>query len=186
MQAKTREKNATHSDDLAADPVPGRVRRTIFAGAVFALILAVGATIALGVRADSRTDRLRQDESSRAAAIQRAEQGMRLLIGIDGATGKDNLDKLSKWATGEFADQLETLSETVVGVLAQGEVASQGDVAAVGLEGLRGGQAKVLLAATALVSNSELPDGELRTYRVVTTLNRVDDEWKIVEVEFLG
>jgi Mce-associated membrane protein len=187
MQSKVREPDVGREDEAVDDRPGSRGRDSWVLRAVLVLlVVAVGAVVALGVRADGRADRLEQGEQQREAAAVRAEEGMRLLVGIDGASGDENLAELATWATGDFAAQLETLADTVAGVLAQGEVVSKGDVAAVGVERLRGERATVLVAATALVTNSELPNGELRTYRMVVTLDRVDDDWKIAEVEFLG
>lgn len=196
MSLKTRDPLPTDNEDTdtgdsSADRSAGdRVRwRVLLRPSFLVLAVLVGLVAAVGLaglRAQQQVGDHRAAERAMAAAADRAEEGMRLLVGIDGQSSASNLDQLSRWAADDFAEQLTTLAATVTGVLAQGDVVSKGDVTAVGVEGTRADRATVLVAATALVTNSELPDGELRTYRMAVTLRLDEDDWKITEVEFLG
>lgn len=166
---------------------PGRLRALVLA----ALVLV--AAVAIAVRAwtwQADADDLAQARTDRAAAVAVAERAAGLLVQLDGETGADTLAELRGLATGDFATQVDTLADTVAGVLAQGRVSSQGEVAAAAVESAEPGRATVLIAATALVSNTELPDGELRTFRMAVEVARVagdpDGAWQVSDVEFLG
>ena len=127
--------------------------------------------------------------NSLSEELQRFSRSTGAGVWTGAGTGAATLEKLRAMATGDFADQVDTLSSTVAGVLKQGEVASSGTITSVGVEKLEGSRATVLIAATSLVTNSELPQGELRTFRMAVGLVRTgaaSGGWKVDDVEFLG
>lgn len=179
----------TEASALEAPPpsesMPARRSRWVAALVVVGL-LAAAALAGWGWRQEQQADDLAALRAERQTVRTTASDAAELLLGLDAATGAATLEKLRAMATGGFADQVDTLSSTVAGVLKQGDVASQGTVASAAVEKLDASRATVLIAATSLVSNSELPQGELRTFRLAVGLVRAGEVWKVDDVEFLG
>lgn len=153
---------------------------------VAALVAGIVAALVVGFGWRNDASKLRDNRASAAQAEKAAVIAARLLLGLNQSSGPDTLAKLKASATGDFAEQVTLLSDTVSGVLRAGQVQSQGNVAASGVEKSSAKEATVLLAATALVSNSELPNGELRTFRMVAHMTKVGDTWKVSGMDFLS
>lgn len=159
------------------------------AAALLGIAVAVVLIAAVGVRAwtwQADADDLAAERADRAAALEVGERAARLLVALDAETGAATLAELRQLATGGFATEVDTLADTVAGVLAQGAVSSQGEVAAAAVESAEPDRATVLIAATSLVTNTELPDGELRTFRMAIQVAQVDGAWLVSDVEFLA
>lgn len=166
--------------------VPSARPSRLLAAAVVVALLISAAIAGWGWREHGRADDLAGLRAERETARTTASDAAELLLGLDAATGGQTLEDLRAMATGAFADQVDTLSSTVAGVLKQGDVTSRGTITSAAVEKLEGSRATVLIAATSLVSNSELPQGELRTFRMAVGLLRSGDVWKVDAVEFLG
>lgn len=182
------EPDATAGAPSAPGP-PHRRRTRLLAALVVVGLLAAAAIGAWGWRANNRADDLAAQRAERSVVRTAASDAAELLLSLDAGTGAATLEKLRAMATGDFADQVDTLSSTVAGVLKQGDVSSRGTVTSAGVEKLEDARATVLIAATSLVTNSELPEGELRTFRMAVGLVRTGGEsggWKVDDVEFLG
>lgn len=168
-------------------PADERVRsrsRRLTRGAVAGIVLGCLAVMP-GLRWQADTDQLREGRQTRSDVVDVAVSSAGLLLSLDGDSASSTLDRLGELSTGDFADQVDTLRDTVAGVLREGDVDSSGEIAAAGVERLTSTSAVVLIAATSLVSNAEIPAGELRTFRMAVQLSRVDEEWKVSHVEFL-
>lgn len=173
------------TDEVAA-PMSRPLRGRWVTGLALLLAVAlVAAGFLVGRGWHQEAEDLRGLQDDRAEVTRTAEDAARLLVGLNGESGDATLAELRALATGAFAEQVDTLADTVAGVLEQGEVDSQGDVAALGVEQIDTGGATVLVAATSLVSNTQLPQGELRTFRMAVRLQIDDGTWKVSDVEFL-
>lgn len=190
MSPSTLRQEATVSEP-AADPAPpadgpAPRRRRLLAALVALALLAAVALGGYAWREHDRASDLAAARTERSAALSTARSAASLLLALDASTGKATLARLGEMATGAFAEQVDTLADTVAGVLTQGKVSSRGSVTSAGVETLGRGKATVLVAATAAVANSELPQGELRTFRMAISLVGSDRDWKVSDVEFLG
>lgn len=129
---------------------------------------------------------LAAEQASYVSAADRGEQVARLLLGLNADNGATSLTKLRGLAAGDFADQVDALDKLVASLLEQGKVASRGKVLATAVEELDDGTASVLVASAAVVTNTELPQGELRTFRMAVHLRHTPSGWKADNVEFLS
>lgn len=170
------------AQEPGAPPAGGGVTRRrgwVVALAALLVLLVAGTVLAavLSARAQARED-------DRAAATDVASTAARALIGLDFENGRQNLDQLAGIATGGFRDQVTGLSNVIDTVLQEGRITSTGTVRDVGIEGTDGRQAVVLLAVDATVRNTQLPEGQPRTYRMAVTLQKADDQWLVSAVDF--
>lgn len=167
---------------------PAPRRRTARVASVVGIFALIGAVLlaGLGWHWHRQTADLEQQDNARSQASAAAEQAAQLLLRLDAKTGDQTLKELRELAGGDFAEQVNTLADTVAGVLAEGKVESQGDVASVAVEKSTNTSATVIVAATSLVSNSELPKGELRTFRMAIEVGLESGAWKVTNVEFLS
>lgn len=159
--------------------------RTARLAAASAVVLACLAVIP-GLRWQAEADDLRAERDDRAAALDVAVEAAELLLGLDADSASESLTRLRSLATGDFAEQVDVLADTVAGVLRKGQVGSSGEVTAAGVERTASGGAVVLVAAMSLVSNAELPAGELRTFRMAIELSDDGGDWQVSHVEFLS
>ncbi|MDT7711284.1 MAG: Mce-associated rane protein [Pseudonocardiales bacterium] len=144
------------------------------------VLLAVGAL--LGVRAVQAGDR----QADRAAVVSQAEQAAGDLTTISAGNAQSRINALLDLATGPFRDQLVGYSSMFQAVLQQGGVGSNGSVTASGVEKLDSNTAVVLVSVTATVTNSQVPDGVHRSYRIAVSLTRVGSSWLVSSMDFVG
>lgn len=184
-EAPAAPEEASHEPATPTDDAGASMRRTLLVVLV-AFLIATTAAVVVGLGWRDDADQLRDQRAAADEARASAIAAARLLVGLDQKEAPEKLAELKRRATGDFAQQVDVLADTVAGVLAAGKVDSRGNVAASGVQDISGRSARVLLAATALVTNSELPQGELRTYRIVVGLTLVEGNWKISSMEFLS
>lgn len=110
------------------------------------------------------------EQASYASVRDRGEQVARLLLGLNADNRATSLSKFRGLAAGDFADQVDALDKLVASLLKQGKGASRGKVFATAVEELNEGTATGLVASAAVVTNTELPQGELRTFRMAVHL----------------
>lgn len=164
----------------SAKPGRRRVARALAAAILLALLCTPGL-----LWQKHRHD-LTVEQASYASAQDRGEQVAQLLLGLNADNGATSLTKLRGLAAGDFADQVDALDKLVASLLQQGKVASRGKVLATAVEELDAGTATVLVASAAVVTNAELPQGELRTFRMAVHLRHTPSGWKADNVEFLS
>ncbi len=99
---------------------------------------------------------------------------------------RDDLDQILTSTTGDFRQQFADVSGSFEKVLGDGQVQSTGQVELAGISKIDDGQATVLAAVTSTVKNTEAPDGERRTYRMRLTLDDIDGDWLVSNVEFVA
>jgi Mce-associated membrane protein len=174
-------------DELAVTPVDGptttgpaqpvktasrRLRLTVAALAVLVLVLLAGGTL-LGVRAVGESSQV----AERSAVLQKAETVADDLTTIGGANAQEKIDALLAAATGDFRNQLVGYSTVFRAVLEQGKVESKGSVSASAVESFDADHAVVLVTVATTVTNTEIPSGQPRAYRLAVTMQRTGGHW---------
>jgi Mce-associated membrane protein len=108
------------------------------------------------------------------------------LSSIGANNASQRIDSLAKQSTGEFHDQLSGYAVMFEKVLQAGAVTSQVNITSAGIERLDENKATVLLTVTAIVSNSQVPNGEPRGYRLAVELERAGDQWLVSKVNYVA
>ncbi|WP_064444721.1 hypothetical protein [Rhodococcus sp. YH3-3] len=149
-----------------------------------ALIVAVLATVSVVLL---RSDQGRRDEQARGQdVLVTAHQVAVDLVTLRYGSARDDLDQILASTTGDFRQQFADVSGSFEKVLGDGQVQSTGQVELAGISKIDDGQATVLAAVTSTVKNTEAPDGERRTYRMRLTLDNIDGDWLVSNVEFVA
>lgn len=168
------------ADEAASAAAPGR-RRGLLVGAVGVLAVVVVAVAWLGVLAE----RVLDERSDRAEVQRIAEQVATTMTTIGFENADAQIDAILGQATGAFRQQLVDYSAVFRTILQEGKVASTGTVTASAVESLGDGRAVVLVSVASRVTNTQLPDGQVRNYRLAVTL-REEAGWLVDGVEFVG
>ncbi|MGV4981261.1 hypothetical protein ACVB8X_10965 [Streptomyces sp. NRAIS4] len=89
-------------------------------------------------------------------------------------------------ATGDFKKQFAAQTAQLTKLVAQNKSVSQGQVLEAGI--VRSGErsARVLVVADSKVTNTAVPGGQARTYRLQLDLVRVGGRWLTSDVAFVG
>jgi len=169
------------ADDRSA---PGKrnsgPRRAMLLG--LAVVLAVG-TLAgwLGFRAHQS----HQAQAERTQFVQAARQGALNLTTIAWQSADADVQRILDGATGEFYDDFAQRSQPFIEVVKQAESSTVGTVTEAGLESQSADTAQVLVAVTVTTSNAAAPQLDPRSWRMRILVQRVGDEAKLSNVEFV-
>jgi Mce-associated membrane protein len=88
-------------------------------------------------------------------------------------------------ATGAFYDDFQKRSPAFVEVVTQAQAKTEGTVTEAGLESDTNDQAKVLVAVSVKTSNAGAAQQEPRAWRMRITVQKVGDDAKVSQVEFV-
>lgn len=156
--------------------------RALTAGLVLATVLTAAAAVWLGLRlADQRAaDQRRQDilAAARQSALNFTSLDYRH-YDRDSATVLDG-------ATGEFKKQFAAQTQQLTQLVAANRSVSQGQVLDAGIVRSDARSARVLVVADSKVTNTAVPQGESRTYRLQLDLVLAHGRWLTSDVEFVG
>jgi Mce-associated membrane protein len=163
-----------------AKPRMSHVRLATIAGLVLVLALG-GLTGWLGFRAYES----HQADEQRKLFLQVGRQGALNLTSIDFAQADADVQRILDSATGTFYDDFQKRAQPFIDVVKQAQSKSVGTIAEAGLESESENQAQVLVAVTVKTSNAGAPEQEPRAWRMRITVEKVGDEAKVSNVEFV-
>ncbi len=192
--ADTDEDSAEESvDDEAADveasddevPTPAKprishVRLALIAGLVLVVVLA-GLCGWLGYRAYQSY----QADEQQKLFLEVGRQGALNLTTIDFQHADADVQRILDSATGTFYDDFQKRAQPFVEVVKQAQSKSVGTIAEAGLESISDNGARVLVAVTVKTSNAGAPDQAPRAWRMRIDVQKVGDEAKVSNVEFV-
>lgn len=89
-------------------------------------------------------------------------------------------------ATGDFKKQFAAQTDQLTDLVAQNKSVSEGQVLEAGIVRSDDNSARVLVVADSKVTNTAVPQGEARTYRLQLDLVHKDGRWLTSDVEFVG
>lgn len=89
-------------------------------------------------------------------------------------------------ATGDFKKQFAAQTEQLTQLVATNKSVSEGQVLEAGIVRSDESSARVLVVADSKVTNTAVPHGEARTYRLQLDLVHRDGRWLTSDVEFVG
>ncbi len=176
-EAETDEETA---DEKPAKPPMSHVRLATIAGLVLVLALG-GLTGWLGFRAYES----RKAEDQRNLFLQVGRQGALNLTTIDWEHADADVQRILDSATGTFYDDFQRRAQPFVDVVKQAQSKSVGTISEAGLESESGTTGQVLVAVTVKTSNAGAPEQEPRAWRMRISVQKVGDEAKVANVEFV-
>jgi Mce-associated membrane protein len=171
------------TDQEAAAPAKPRMshlRLAMIAGVVAVVALA-GLTGWLGFR----TYQSHQADEQQKLFLQVGRQGALNLTTIDFQHADADVQRILDSATGTFYDDFDKRSKPFIEVVKQAQSKSVGTIAEAGLESESDNGAQVLVAVTVKTSNAGAPEQAPRAWRMRISVQKVGDEAKVSNVEFV-
>lgn len=176
--AATGEDDAVEASD--AKPRMSHVRLATILGVV--LVLGLGGLVGwLGYQAYQA----KQAEDLRNLFVQVGRQGALNLTTIDWENAEADVQRILDSATGTFYDDFQQRSQPFIEVVKQAQSKSEGEVTEAGLESESDNEGQVLVAVTVNTSNAGAPEQQPRAWRMRITVQKIDDEAKVSNVEFV-
>jgi Mce-associated membrane protein len=171
----------TEDDDASVAKAPlSNVRLALIAGLVTVLALS-GLVGWLGYRAHHA--HALQEQRSVFLAVGR--QGAVNLTTIDFEHVDDDVKRIVDSATGGFYDQFQQRAQPFAEVVKQVKSKSVGNVTEAGLESASATEAKVLVAVTVNTAIAGQPEQAPRAWRMRISVQKVGDDVKVSNVEFV-
>jgi Mce-associated membrane protein len=114
-------------------------------------------------------------------------QGALNLTTIDFQHADSDVQRILDSATGTFYDDFQKRAQPFVEVVKQAQSKSVGTIAEAGLEpqSITANGAQVLVAVTVKTSNAGAPEQAPRAWRMRITVQKVGDDAKVANVEFV-
>ncbi|HET6734246.1 Mce protein [Mycobacterium sp.] len=167
-------------DEAPAKPRLSHVQMATIAGLVLVLALG-GLTGWLGFRAYES----RKADEQRNLFLQVGRQGALNLTSINFEHAEADVQRILDSATGTFYDDFQQRAQPFIEVVKQAQSKSEGTIAEAGLESASENGAEVLVAVTVKSSNAGAPEQQPRAWRMRLTVEKVDDQAKVSNVEFV-
>jgi Mce-associated membrane protein len=176
------DEEAPDEEAAPAKPRMSHLKLAMVAGLVLVVALA-GLTGWLGFR----TYQSRQADEQRKLFLEVGRQGALNLTTIDWQEADKDVQRILDSATGTFYDDFQKRSQPFVEVVKQAQSKSVGSIAEAGLEqnSITDNGAQVLVAVTVKTSNAGAPDQQPRAWRMRISVQKVGDEAKVSNVEFV-
>jgi len=163
-----------------AKPRMSHLRLATIAGLVLVVVLA-GLTGWLGFRSYQS----HQADEERKLFLQVGRQGALNLTTIDWQQADKDVQRILDSATGTFYDDFQKRAQPFVEVVKQAQSKSVGTISEAGLESESDNGAQVLVAVQVKTSNAGAPEQAPRAWRMRISVQKVGDEAKVANVEFV-
>lgn len=176
------------SADPAADADPVVAARTPISHVKLALIAGLVGVLALGSLTGwlgYRTYESTRAEEQRNVFLQTARQGALNLTTINYESAEADVQRILDSATGSFYDDFQQRAEPFVQVVKQAQSKSVGTVSEAGLESFGDSEAQALVAVTVQTTNAGAPEPQPRAWRMRISVQEIDDQAKVSNVEFV-
>lgn len=159
-----------------------RSSRAMTVGLTVATALTTALTIwlALSLSTHHQADQRRQD------ILTAARQSALNFTSLDYRHYDRDSANVLAGATGDFKKQFAAQTEQLTQLVATNKSVSEGQVLEAGIVRSDENTARVLVVADSKVTNTAVPQGEARTYRLQLDLVHRDGRWLTSDVEFVG
>jgi Mce-associated membrane protein len=175
---------AAELEDDASSPPSKKpdavVRRAILLGLVVVAALSVLVGW-LGFRAYES----QHAQTQRNQFVQVARQGALNLATIDWQHADTDVQRILDGATGGFYDDFAQRSQPFVDVVKQAKSTTVGTITEAGVESETADTAQVLVAMTVKASNAGTPEQDPRAWRIRISVQKVGEQAKVSNVEFV-
>jgi Mce-associated membrane protein len=157
-------------------------RRALTVGLAVVTVLTTAAALwlSLGLYDRHGTEQRRQD------VLAAARQSALNFTSLDYRHYDRDSGNVLKGATGDFKKQFAAQTGELTQLVARNKSVSQGQVLEAGITRSDAHSARVLVVADSKVTNTAVPKGEARTYRLQLDLVLKDGRWLTSDVEFVG
>lgn len=156
--------------------------RAVSAALAAATVVVTALTIwlALGLYAQREADQRRQD------ILAAARQSALNFTSLDHRHYDRDSANVLAGATGDFKEQFAAQTKQLTELVDRNKSVSEGQVLEAGIVRSDENSARVLVVADSKVTNTAVPQGETRTYRLQLDVVRRDGRWLTSNVEFVG
>ena len=175
---------AQESEETRQEAPPRSPMSAMRLGTVTGLVLVV-VPAALAGWSGYRAYESHQVDQQRNLYLQVARQGALNLTTIDWRQADADVQRILDSATGTFYDDFQRRSQPFIQVVQRVQSKSEGAISEAGLESMSGDQAQVLVAVTVKTSVAGAADPNPRAWRMRVTVQKVGDEAKVADVEFV-
>jgi Mce-associated membrane protein len=189
--------DVNNSDDLGGvldadqSEVVGPKRRRLWTPkspqrqAVIAVVLIIAALAGIASWQGQQVYQSHRLSQDHAALLQAGRQGALNLTTIDWQHADADVKRILDSATGTFYDDFSKRSKPFVDVVKQAQSTSVGTISAAGLESATANDAQVLVAVSVKITNSAGPEQKPRSWRMRISVQKIGDEAKVSNVEFV-
>ena len=144
------------------------------------VVTALTIWLALGLHEQREGDQHRQD------ILAAARQSALNFTSLDYRHYDRDSANVLAGATGDFKKQFAAQTDQLTELVAQNKSVSEGQILEAGIVRSGENSARVLVVADSKVTNTAVPQGEARTYRLQLDLVHRDGRWLTSDVEFVG
>ncbi|MDG4666092.1 Mce protein [Mycobacterium sp. 236(2023)] len=167
-------------EEAPAKAPMSHVSLALIAGLVGVLALA-GLTGWLGYQ----TYESHRAEEQRSLFLQVGRQGALNLTTINYESAEADVQRILDSATGTFYDDFQQRAEPFVQVVKQAQSKSVGTISEAGLESAGDDEAQVLVAVNVQTTNAGAPEPQPRAWRMRISVQDIDGQAKVSNVEFV-
>lgn len=125
------------------------------------------------------------EQQRRAMFVDTARAGATNLTTIDWEHAEDDVQRVLDISTGKFYDDFERRSKSFLEVVKQIKSKSEGTITSSGLESYSNDRADVLVSVTVRSTNAGVPEQKPQVWRMVVTVQDVEGNAKVSNVEFI-
>ncbi|HET7532251.1 MAG TPA: hypothetical protein VFJ83_03815 [Nocardioidaceae bacterium] len=155
--------------------------------ALWALVaLLLVAATALGVTRGRDAYTAHRTDQAHAEAVAAARQLAVNFVTVDFQQVDKDTARVRAGATGTFLKSYTTSVEELKKVIVQNKTVSRAERTEAALVSGDLDSAVALVGVVAPTTNTSVPDGEKKTYRMRLELRKVSDAWKVENLEFVG
>jgi Mce-associated membrane protein len=164
---------------------PSKKPISLVSRAILVGVAIVAALAALAGWLGFRDYQAHQWQAERSQFLQAARQGATNLTTIDWQQADRDVQRILDGASGEFYDDFAKRSGPFIDVVKKTKSTTVGAVTEAGVESQSDQGAQVLVAVTVTTSNAVAPQTDPRGWRLRVAVQRVGDQTKVSNVEFV-
>lgn len=183
---RTSESDSSGSDDAPEQAVT-KVKKPKSPLKLVALVYLTAIVVLAGLAGwfEYRVQQSHQAQVQRDRIVAAARQGALNLTTIDWQSADADVKRILDGAVGQFHDDFAARSKPFIDVVKQAKSSSVGTISEAGIESQDGDAAQVLVAVGVQTSNAGAPKQDPRAWRMRISVQKVGDQIKVSNVEFV-
>jgi Mce-associated membrane protein len=182
VDARSREQVGDSADEQQETPRTSR-SNLLLAWALSVLLIASLAGLVVAVVAISKQD---TRDDARLAVMRAGRQTALDFTTYKYQTWDADVQRVLNGATGPFKEEFSQASASVKAQVVANKASSAGEVIDAAVVSMDTDSAQVLVVADAAVTNTAIPDGQRRHYRMKLELVREGQVWRTADLEAVG